>query len=1138
MREWFRDRGLVLIIFCMGVALISCGGGGSSSGGSGGSTAGAITLTADPVAGIPADGASSSAITATVVDSAGEPAVVGTSVTFSTTLGFFRNGNTSFTMSIQGDAGIAVASLCSLIAGTAQVTVTSSGTSQRITVGFVVPTDIPATLALAADKTTVKSDDSNSAAITATVRAESTAVITGVPVTFTATGGEISASSAETDENGRAQVTFSAGDDRQNHTVTITASVSGLEDRFVEVAIVGTTVQMTPERTNIEIDAAPVPLVINVNDAGGGGIPYAAVTITAVSTAGAGVPLTMAAPTGMIAPSTYSGVTDLNGELTMQLSGTRDGGVTVTAEALGAAASKDFVVGAAGFVFGITNVYYEDPAKSLEEDPVPLYVGQDLTIEVNAPAPDQDTILFVTTVGTLTGDIGLQVGRVITEPVVGKVATAVLNAASAGMATIWVMDADDPYTTDSLKVDISPPVSDAAQIILQATPTTIETNAGDTSTSTLIATVTNAEGQVIRGAPVVFSMEETTGGGEFISPAIAYTNSLGQATATFTAGALPSGANGVSACAAVVDRADIPDSCVSIIIGGTAGSMVISRGTTIESVNDGTVYRLPMTVLVTDATGSPVSGAVVSLSAWPSRCATGYWEEIDDNECQPVYGCVLANEDVNRNNNLDDGEDRNGDQVLTPPQAAAGGLTPDFDAGVEGQFEITVTTDGNGLATFDLIYPKSSSAWIEDRITATTLVLGTETTSTTTFWLPWETTESCNLPNSPYSTKSLSLSASPSTLTADGSSTSTITAVVIDALNQAASGEIVLFEVTSGAGTVSPAIVLTSAGIAQTTYTAAAVAGTETVEAWVSGTECAFHTVQITLTAADSPTAVMEWTDLGDQQHVLFADVSYPSIETGAAIDSWYWTFRRANGALIRVSSAQNPGPIALGSPGWYVAQLTVTDVLGETDTVLEAVEVEAQDLSATMPTAYFDNTTGLWDLGDGEHFLFADQSSAAKGTRLASWLWQFRQADGDLISTSGVQHPGSVSLTGSVGDYFASLTVTNNLGESDTVMKAVVLAEPGGEPTDPTAEFTWADLGDHDHVLFTDLSFATPWTELVSWVWTFMHLDGEVIATHSGQTPGAVSLGGAGTYVVTLTVTDDNTPGRSDTATQMVTVE
>ena len=85
---------------------------------------------------------------------------------------------------------------------------------------------------------------------------------------------------------------------------------------------------------------------------------------------------------------------------------------------------------------------------------------------------------------------------------------------------------------------------------------------------------------------------------------------------------------------------------------------------------------------------------------------------------------IYANEDTaNRNLILDPGEDLNGDGQLTPPSSAAGTLPA------------TVRTDENGVAEFNLVYLKGSAAWIEAEITASTLVLGTETQSVTRFFL-------------------------------------------------------------------------------------------------------------------------------------------------------------------------------------------------------------------------------------------------------------------------------------------------------------------------------------------------------------------------------------------------------------------
>jgi len=82
-------------LFSLLTLLAGCGGGGDS-GGAPGATA-TITLAASAST-IPADGTSSVIIKATIKDSAGNPVRHGTSVTFTTTLGHFSNGSTSYTM--------------------------------------------------------------------------------------------------------------------------------------------------------------------------------------------------------------------------------------------------------------------------------------------------------------------------------------------------------------------------------------------------------------------------------------------------------------------------------------------------------------------------------------------------------------------------------------------------------------------------------------------------------------------------------------------------------------------------------------------------------------------------------------------------------------------------------------------------------------------------------------------------------------------------------------------------------------------------------------------------------------------------------------------------------------------------------
>ena len=64
----------------------------------------------------------------------------------------------------------------------------------------------------------------------------------------------------------------------------------------------------------------------------------------------------------------------------------------------------------------------------------------------------------------------------------------------------------------------------------------------------------------------------------------------------------------------------------------------------------------------------------------------------------------------------------------------------------------SVTTDANGVATFNLTYGKSSAIWIVTRIRAKTIVQGSETASEVRFSLPALDSDlkPCRLPDSPY----------------------------------------------------------------------------------------------------------------------------------------------------------------------------------------------------------------------------------------------------------------------------------------------------------------------------------------------------------------------------------------------------
>jgi hypothetical protein len=573
-----------------------------------------------------------------------------------------------------------------------------------------------ASISLRISQTTVKSDNSDQTTITATVLDTNNAVMEGVTVTFSATGGQFNSSAnVATDANGDAQVTFSAGADASNQVVTITATVDGLNPRQIPVQIVGSTITLSTDITNLEIGGNDTAtLTISLRDAGLFPISNAQVTVSVEP-----------GSTGAVTLSLNTGISNIDGELELEVTGTGVGDVTVRVTAVGASGTQPYTVGAIGTVFGIT---------SPTDDPHSLSTNTDLTITVSAPGVAN--VLFATTLGGWDGGAD----KVVIKAVLGAVASAVLRSTDAGTANVEVYDAATLLTSDTLMVAISAPSSEATQVSLQANATVVAPSLGGVkNTTTLMATVRNASDDPVGNAPVAFSIENPTGGGETISPVIAYTGDDGIASSTFTSGSSSSDANGVTIRATVLlDPPAVPpvEDTIAIVINEIAGSVVIGYSTQISSINDDTAYKLPMSVQVVDSNGNAVSGAIVSLRLWPIGYLTGTWSKIEP--CGPTITGLFPNEDTNRNLTLDAGEDLNGDGELTP-ENSAGGSVP-----------ATVVTDENGVANFNLVYLKAFAVWIVDEITATTLVLGSETQSTVTFGLFYMEDEKCDLFNSPY----------------------------------------------------------------------------------------------------------------------------------------------------------------------------------------------------------------------------------------------------------------------------------------------------------------------------------------------------------------------------------------------------
>jgi len=612
-----------------------------------------------------------------------------------------------------------------------------------------------ASIQLSATTTTVPSDNSGTSTITVTALDASNAALSGIVVGLSTDTGIVSSPTVTTGADGTASFTFRSGTSSlANRTATITATAGAIAQIQVQIAGATLSVFSTTGSSVSNDGLSPVTVTFIAKNAQGAGLANTPFTASWVTTS-VGAQLSI---------SPTSGTTDQYGKFNLIVAGAGApavGTATVSASAAGSTASATITVANATGTYGISQTSNSTgPVVTVNPTTVPMQIGDQLTVTVSAPT--SANVTFVTSQGTWAGS-----GTTTqTVSVVGGVASAVLAQTLAGQANVQVYDPVTPTNTDSLVVGIT--AVTPYRVALTASPTVVPKTLGtSTGSSTLIATVYDLNGQPVGNAPVEFSLSNTTGGGESVSPVVAYTATiaggglgLGQASATFTSGSVSSSSSGVQVRAKVSNSTVATNTAPSsgdatIVIGGTAGSIAFGISTKLVELNT-TTYQLPVSVLVSDSNGNPQSNQTVSLSLWPIAWSTGSAPCTADPDGYVWNGTTwiagnggtFYNEDMNGNLTLDevspgtpeDGYRRyynNGSAstTLASGTGAKDGLVTPVNSAA-GSIPASVTTDANGLANFNLTYLKSSAIWTHVRMRASTVVQGTETISQSIFTLP------------------------------------------------------------------------------------------------------------------------------------------------------------------------------------------------------------------------------------------------------------------------------------------------------------------------------------------------------------------------------------------------------------------
>lgn len=582
------------------------------------------------------------------------------------------------TVADNSGAGEVIATLSS--GETATITYNSAGITQQ--------NEQPATLDLYASSIQLASSGSDEVELIALVKNIDNVLMEGVEVTFSADqGASLAIVQGTTLADGLARATLTTQNNQENRTITVTAKTANLPTQTLEVKVVGTEININGSTSAIIND--PVPLTLSVVDSDGDGI--------------ANQTLTLSAQSGVL--SNTSPVTSTSGQVTVNYTASTAGSDVITATALNATGTFEMVVQLDDFSF--TTV----PSEDIELNDTAILV---VTWLKNGTAYENGSV-------TLTSSRGIITSNTVLTNASGE-ASFTMQSSNAGIASISATGTDEDDSQVSARTEVEFIATQANSILIDSSPDSIGPSG---QTSTITAVVRDANGNLVKGKTINFTVDDVSGG--TISPNQASTDRSGIAQTVYTS-------NSVSSFEAVKVYATVEDNqsvsgFTSLTVGDRAFDISIGTGRIIEVPNDSS-YSKEFSVFVTDPDSNPVTNALVTFSAPPVKFTDGgyYWKGfwLWDDVAEVYYNSdtsiACENEDVNGNGILDDGEDSNGDGLLTPGNVAS--------------IPSTGTTDSNGQILVNLSYAKQFGGWAEVDISVKAESAGSESKESQRFKLP------------------------------------------------------------------------------------------------------------------------------------------------------------------------------------------------------------------------------------------------------------------------------------------------------------------------------------------------------------------------------------------------------------------
>ncbi|PCJ24244.1 MAG: hypothetical protein COA97_10140 [Flavobacteriales bacterium] len=304
-------------------------------------------------------------------------------------------------------------------------------------------------------------------------------------------------------------------------------------------------------------------------------------------------------------------------------------------------------------------------------------------------------------------------------------------------------------------------------------------------------------------------------------------------------------------------------------------------------------------------------------------------------------------------------------------------------------------------------------------------------------------------------------------------------------------------------------VTLTGGGATAYTWTGGVVDGvpfaaTSTTTYVVTGTDgngCTdTSSITITVNNCSVPTASF----IPDSLTICVGgDILFTDNSTGTGITTWVWDFdfTGLGGVVPPTANTQGPHNVTYNTVGTYSVNLSVTDANGTDDTTIIITVVTCTSLNAGF-------TTSSNNICAGDSVVFTDATTGGTPT-IWSWNFDLTTQGGVTPSTAVNQGPHTVFYN-NPGTYTVELLVFDG-SIFDTITSTITVTD-----CSPTANFVASQttLCETGCITFTNLSIGSPTTFL----WSF---PGGTPATATGVTPGSICYNTAGTYSVTLTVTN-----------------